>query len=189
MNEGVTIYDSLTKDTFQLHAALLWTINDFPAYANLSEYSTKGKKACPVCNKDTISYRLKYGSKKCYMCYRRWLPRDNVQRKDRELLDGTEEHRLEPEEISKDQLLQQLIPVENVQFGKYSENKRKHCTSGVDIDESNWRKKSIFFELPYWSTLKLRHNLDVMHIEKNICDSILGTLMNIPGKTKDTANA
>ncbi|KAL8133946.1 hypothetical protein AgCh_009131 [Apium graveolens] len=30
-----------------------------------------------------------------------------------------------------------------------------------------------------------RHNLDVMHIEKNICDSVLGTLLNIGGKTKD----
>ena len=28
-----------------------------------------------------------------------------------------------------------------------------------------------------------------MHIEKNIYDSILGTLMDIPGKTKDIANA
>ena len=35
----------------------------------------------------------------------------------------------------------------------------------------------------------LRHKLDVMHIEENICDSLLGTLMNIEGKTKDTTNA
>ncbi|KAK9106640.1 hypothetical protein Syun_022651 [Stephania yunnanensis] len=28
-----------------------------------------------------------------------------------------------------------------------------------------------------------------MHIEKNICDSILGTLMNIDGKTKESAKA
>ena len=50
-------------------------------------------------------------------------------------------------------------------------------------------KKSIFFELEYWSKLKLRHNLDVMHIEKNICDSIIGTLLNIEGKTQDTIKA
>lgn len=36
----------------------------------------------------------------------------------------------------------------------------------------------------------LRHNLHVMHIEKkNICDNVLGTLMNIDGKTKDSLNA
>ncbi|KAK6780135.1 hypothetical protein RDI58_022319 [Solanum bulbocastanum] len=35
----------------------------------------------------------------------------------------------------------------------------------------------------------LRHNLDVMHIEKNIVDSILGTLLDISGKTKDHAKS
>jgi hypothetical protein len=35
----------------------------------------------------------------------------------------------------------------------------------------------------------VRHNLDVMHIEKNICDSILGTLLGIDGKTKDSEKA
>ena len=30
------------------------------------------------------------------------------------------------------------------------------------------------------------HNLDVMHIKKNVCDRIIGTLLNIPGKTKDS---
>ena len=35
----------------------------------------------------------------------------------------------------------------------------------------------------------MRHNLDVMHIEKNVCESIYGTLLNIPGKTKDGVNA
>ena len=28
-----------------------------------------------------------------------------------------------------------------------------------------------------------------MHIEKNICDSIIGTLLNIPGKNKDSISA
>ena len=32
----------------------------------------------------------------------------------------------------------------------------------------------------------IQHNLDVMHIEKNICNNIIGTLLNILGKTKDS---
>ena len=44
----------------------------------------------------------------------------------------------------------------------------------------------MFFQLPYWSKLKLRHNLDVMHVEKNICDNLLGTMFGIDGKNKDT---
>ena len=52
-----------------------------------------------------------------------------------------------------------------------------------------WKKKFIFFDLEYWKYLHVRHNLDVMHIEKNVCESIIGTLLNILGKTKDGLNS
>ncbi|CAA7044989.1 unnamed protein product [Microthlaspi erraticum] len=52
-----------------------------------------------------------------------------------------------------------------------------------------WRKKSIFFELPYWKDLLLRHNLDVMHIEKNVFDNLVFTLLDDKGKSKDNLNA
>ncbi|NAW06103.1 hypothetical protein FGF99_24590, partial [Salmonella sp. gx-f8] len=44
---GVETYDALRKENFNLRAALMWTINDFPAYVNLSGWSTKGRYACP----------------------------------------------------------------------------------------------------------------------------------------------
>ncbi|CAL9018035.1 unnamed protein product [Prunus brigantina] len=47
----------------------------------------------------------------------------------------------------------------------------------------------MFFELPYWSKLKLRHNLDVMHVEKNVFDTLVGPILDIEGKTKDTIKA
>jgi len=47
----------------------------------------------------------------------------------------------------------------------------------------------VFFDLPYWSSLDARHCIDVMHLEKNVCDSIIGTLLNILGKTKDGLNS
>ena len=54
--------------------------------------------------------------------------------------------------------------------------------------EHNWKKRSSFFQLPYWKTLILHHNLDVMHIEKNICDSIVGTLFSIDDKSNENMN-
>ena len=48
---------------------------------------------------------------------------------------------------------------------------------------------SIMWELPYWKDLAVRHNIDVMHVKKNVCGSLLGTLLNSKGKTKDHANA
>ena len=50
---------------------------------------------------------------------------------------------------------------------------------------SSWTHRSIFFDLPYWTKLRIRHNLDVMHIEKNVCDSVVGTVLDLPYKTKD----
>jgi len=59
-------------------------------------------------------------------------------------------------------------------------------TQKHDASEKNiWKKRSIFFYLPYWSDLDVRHCIDVMHVEKNVCDSLIGTLLNIKGKTKD----
>jgi hypothetical protein len=37
--------------------------------------------------------------------------------------------------------------------------------------------------------MKLAHNLDLMHIEKNICENLIGTLLKITRKTKNTINA
>ena len=51
-----------------------------------------------------------------------------------------------------------------------------------------YNKKSAWWGLSYWKDLSLPHNLDVMHIEKNICENILWTLLKVEGKTKDTAN-
>jgi len=50
-------------------------------------------------------------------------------------------------------------------------------------------KKEHFFELPYWEHNLVRHNLDVMHIEKNVCDNIVSTLLNIDHKSKDNLKA
>ncbi|XP_020874109.1 uncharacterized protein LOC110226513 [Arabidopsis lyrata subsp. lyrata] len=51
--------------------------------------------------------------------------------------------------------------------------------------EHNWHKESILWELPYWKDLNLRHNIDVMHTEKNFLDNIMNTLMSVKGKSKD----
>lgn len=50
-------------------------------------------------------------------------------------------------------------------------------------------KMSILFQISYWKELKVPQNIDVMHIEKNTCESSFGTLLNIDGKTKDTTEA
>jgi hypothetical protein len=35
----------------------------------------------------------------------------------------------------------------------------------------------------------VRHAIDVMHVELNVCEALIGTLLDIPRKTKDTLKA
>jgi hypothetical protein len=71
---------------------------------------------------------------------------------------------------------------------KRKRNNKKNQEEPVAA-EVLWKKKSIFFRLPYWKDNLLRHNLDVMHIEKNVMDNILRTLLDIKGKSKDNLQA
>ncbi|GJS82168.1 putative TNP-like transposable element [Tanacetum coccineum] len=43
-------------------------------------------------------------------------------------------------------------------------------------------------DLAYWEHLQVRHCLDIMHIKKNVCESLIYLLLNITGKTKDVVN-
>ncbi|KAL0331781.1 UNVERIFIED_CONTAM: hypothetical protein Sangu_1723600 [Sesamum angustifolium] len=59
------------------------------------------------------------------------------------------------------------------------------CNYGSDHKRAN---KIIFWDLPYCSMLMIRHNLNVIHIKKNVFDDIFNTVMNIKEKTKDNMN-
>ena len=50
-------------------------------------------------------------------------------------------------------------------------------------------KAKYLWKLSYWKTNLLRHNIDVMHIEKNVFENIFNTVMDVKGKTKDNIKA
>ncbi|XP_039116446.1 uncharacterized protein LOC120251857 [Dioscorea cayenensis subsp. rotundata] len=209
---GLQTYDASRKQNFNLRAALMWRINDFPAYAILSGWRTKGKYACPCCAAKTASRWLSNGQKFCYMGHRRWLAKDHPYRLQKHLFDGTLELREAPLSTSGSNILLMLNDVQ-YSYGKRikqrlrkskassSSKKRQRQESNFqedsvmdkEEDESQeadlWKKRSIFFDLPYWEHLLMRHNLDVMHIEKNVCENIIGTLLNVDGKSKDNLKA
>ena len=215
-NDGVNVYDAFTKTNFNLKAILLWTINDFPAYGNLAGCTTKGKTACPICGDNTRSQWLTFSRKTVYMCHRCFLPPSHPFQKKKSWFDGKEEKQRNPKVMTSNQIWLSLKDLKN-DFGKVKKKRRKRDDGTVQM----WKKKSIFFDLPYWKViiikqfgisfflffwsfgickfttiilmitqeLPLRHNLDVMHIEKNVCESIIGTLLDINGKSKDGLNA
>ncbi|GJS30699.1 hypothetical protein Tco_0491319 [Tanacetum coccineum] len=80
------------------------------------------------------------------------------------------------------------VDVNNVKLvGMVVFDDKNHIKRNVVV-ELNWTKRSIFYELEYWSFLILKHNLDVMYIEKNVLESILNTLL-MNDKSKDTTKA
>ena len=183
--DGVMTTDAVTGREFCMKAALLWTINDFPARSSLSGWSGQGYRACPTCNIDTPAIRVL--SKIAYVGHRRFLKANNRWRKNKRAFYTQLDDTPPPRKFTNHDILTQLgrlpirIPGKHPSFGG-AKKKR-------DPDrELNWTKVSIFYELKYWSFLTLKHNLDVMHIEKNVCESVLGTLL-MNDKSKDTNKA
>ncbi len=74
---GAYTYDASTQENFQMRVALMWTNNDFPAYAYTWGWSTQGHLACPCCGNETKHCRLPNSKKTCYMSHCRFLPMDH----------------------------------------------------------------------------------------------------------------
>ncbi|GJU43730.1 hypothetical protein Tco_1200996 [Tanacetum coccineum] len=182
--KGVETIDVASGKKFNMREMVLWTINDFPARSSLSRWSGQGYKACPICNKDTPSVRVL--SKTNYVGHRRFLKKPYKWRSSREF-NGQTDNRDPPKEFGQDEILAQLDRLPMRLTGKHP------SYGGVKIKRNvlvklNWTKRSIFYELEYWYFLTLRHNLDIMHIEKNALEAILNTLL-MNEKSKATAKA
>ena len=121
--DGAKAYDAATEENFTLYACVLWTINDYPAYAMLSGWSTKGKLACPYCHKHTDFLWLKYGRKRCYMGHRRFLREYHKWRRNKCMFNNKTDRREAPEPLTGIQVLQELDSIQHAPFGR--SNKRK----------------------------------------------------------------
>src|SRR6266498_764678 len=131
---------------------------------------------------------------------RRFLPPIHRYRKMRKEFDGTKERGRAPKHLDGKVVFEMVKNIKvvfgkKVLKGKETTKKRKKTTEsddqrkelgGHEEDETGFKKVSIFFKyLPYWEDLDIRHAIDVTHIEKNVCDSILGILLDIKGKLKE----
>ncbi|GJR78934.1 hypothetical protein Tco_0149719 [Tanacetum coccineum] len=160
----------------------LKTINDFPARSSLSGWSGQGYKACPTCNKDTPSVRVL--SKTAYVGHIRFLKKPHKWRSSLEF-NGQTDNRDPPKEFGWDEILAQLDRLPTRVKGKHLSYRGVNIKRNVHV-ELNWTKRSIFYELEYWSfyTTQFRHHA----YQKNVLEAILNTLL-MNDKSKDTAKA
>ena len=180
---GVDTLDAITGKDFKLRAAVLWCIHDYPALSTLSGCTTSGYFACGYfaclhCDKSPLSYAIR--SKICYIGHGCFLPKGHrlCKASDFKSLHGNS---AKLGTFTIEELLEELENIRDVRVGQ----KRKRSRDRVPI----WGRRVCLWDIPYWPSLKLRHNFDVMHIEKNVCESLLGTILDIKGKLKDTTNA
>jgi hypothetical protein len=124
------------------------------------------------------------GKASFFYCHRRFLPTNHKYRKNRrDFFVGKVEKNVAPPCLSGKELHDVVSEYGDVVYGLQS-GKQKFPGFGLT---HNWVKRSIFWELPYWKTNLLCHNLDVMHNEKNV--NIFNTVMDVKGKTKDNIKA
>ena len=133
------MWDEYKQENLNLRALLFVTINDWPALSNLSRHSNKGYKTCTHCLDDTDNIWLTHYKKVVYMVHRRFLPIRNAVQKKGKHFKGQADHRTKDLEVI---------------FGKGSGSQPVPNKNGM---APMWKKKSIFWELPYWEVLDVRH--------------------------------
>lgn len=196
--DGLWTFDAHVGRKFRVYAALLWTISDWLGRGILSGESIV---VCSHCLLGTCSKRLKHGHKACYLGTRMFLPADHPFRKDKDSFDGTTEDREPPIQPSGHEISEMTKGIHTI-YGKTqkqqkSKKKKRQRDEGeedtvledVHTVESTFKKRSIFFQLEYWEHLLVRHNLDSMHIEKNVFDNIVHTILQVDNRSKDNVKA
>ncbi|XP_019153459.1 PREDICTED: uncharacterized protein LOC109149923 [Ipomoea nil] len=141
-NGGVPMYDAYTRSRFTLRAMTFCRINNFPAYGNLSCYTTKGAKSCPICEDETPSLWLSNCKKNVFMSHRTFLPTGHPYRKKRKAFNGNLETRVARLPLSGDTIYERVKNID-VDFGKTCKTSQT----------TPWKKRSIFWDLPYWEHL------------------------------------
>ncbi|KAL6210017.1 hypothetical protein ACLB2K_020955 [Fragaria x ananassa] len=91
--EGVRgVYDANQNQTFTLKGCLLLTINDYPAYGNLSGSIVKGYNACPIYLENTKPTRLVNGGRMSFIGSCRWPGRSHPYRRQKTTFNNHTEH-------------------------------------------------------------------------------------------------
>ncbi|KAL7606864.1 hypothetical protein Lser_V15G17886 [Lactuca serriola] len=205
---GVEKCDAYAQEHFKLRAVVLWTINDYPALGTLSGCLYNGFQGCVVCGEQTHCIRLPESNKQSYAGHRRFLPYDHPFRREKKAFNGQQEFSPSPEPMNGEEIYNSVKFIINkwakVNKGKEAEiqqatsgrggnmnkKKRKSQQLGTShVGQQNntyWKKFNIWYrQLRYWPNNLVPHCIDFMHVEKNVGESLTGTVLNVPRKSKD----
>ena len=120
-------------------AALLWTVNDFPAYGMLSGWMTLDRLTCPYCMEKTKAFNHKYDGKMSFFdCYRQFLPMNRAFRRNTSAFRKNRvENSFPPPQLIGDNVFQRVCNFPSIL-------QLQDCAmTGYGV-EQNWTKQSIF---------------------------------------------
>jgi hypothetical protein len=140
---GVSVWDEHKEEEFDLRALLFITINDWPALSNILGQSNKGYNACTHCLDETKSIYLDKCRKNVYPYNRHFLPLKHPLKKKGKHFNGKAETRGKRTGAEVFDMVKDL----KVIFGKGPCS--QPIPNGPDKRAPMWKKKSIFWELPY----------------------------------------
>jgi hypothetical protein len=178
--QGVDAYDSHLKCQFNIQAAYLWSIHDYLAYGKFVGWCVHGRLNCLVYADEFDAFRLQHGRKVSFFdCHRRFLPLSHEFRGDKESFKkGRSVRKGPPKRKLRADIVKMLGELKESQDGGFKGYGEKH----------NWTHKSCLWELPYAKALRLPHNIDLMHQECNIVESIISMCFDVIGFSKDNVN-
>ncbi|GJY96144.1 putative transposase-associated domain-containing protein [Tanacetum coccineum] len=172
---GVDTYDASTRDNFNLRGIVLWTINDYHALGTLCGCPYSGFKGCVVCGKDTNCVRLSASSKQSYVGHKRYLLYNHPFKKQKKAFNGQQEFLQAPIPMTGEQIYNEVKHIEH----KWGKGKRINNNASENQEDTRGRGGKI---------QKQKRNTTEEE-EKNVAESIVGTLLHVPGKTRDRLNA
>jgi hypothetical protein len=178
--EGIRVWEEHEHEYFNLQAMLFVMIQGGPALGSIFGQVFKGYNGCVWCTHD-YGIWLKHFKKVVYMSHHRFLRAYHPYWRNKKAFDGTIEIHPALTIRNGEQVFQMIKNLKIVLWKGKGSIKMK-------ID-SLFKMISLFWSLPYWKDLMVCHAIDVMHVEKNVCETLVSTLLDIHDKTKHTLKA
>jgi len=141
------VWDKYKKEHVMIKVVLIATITDLLGQGCLSGKKTKGYTGCIDCLDDTDAVYLKNNPKLVYMGHCKFLPMDHPYCRNKKYFDGTIDRHRPPNYRDGPEILRELNKLEVV-LGKGN-------GARAAPDKSIWKKKLVFWKLPYWPVLSV----------------------------------
>jgi hypothetical protein len=170
-DKGVRTYNAITRKHFDMYVWYHTSLHDLLARAIFCCWCVHGKWPCPVCMQNLTFVWLKKGGKCTYFDkHCQFLRLDHPFRRDKKNFEKGVAVKDGPPPVMTGEKIKAYLD-------GFQPN--ANGTGFVGYREThNWTHITCLLKLPYYNDLLLSHNIDIMHIEKNIAEALFGPIFD-----------